>query len=86
MSLRLRTNDLDWKQVDDEIVALDARQARYLAVNGTGVLLWQALDAGATREELVAALVERYRIDADRAGSDTDRFLAELTEQELLVR
>ncbi len=85
MSLRLRADDLEWKQLDDEIVALDARQARYLAVDGAGVVLWRALDAGATRGQLIAALVDRYGIDAERAGADTDRFLAELTDQELLA-
>ena len=83
--LKLRTEDLEWRQIDDEIVALDARRAEYLGVDGSAVELWGALCDGASRDQLITKLVERYRISRERAGADVDNFVAELASRELLV-
>lgn len=85
MILRLRSDDLDWREIDDEIVALDRRDATYIAVNGAGALLWRSLASDATRQELVSALVEAYGIDEARAGADIDSFLDALAERGLLL-
>jgi hypothetical protein len=83
--LALRTDDLHWREVDDEIVVLEARGSTYLSVNNSGVLLWRLLARGTTRDELVAGLVEGYGIDADVAGADADRFLDAVRAAELLA-
>jgi coenzyme PQQ synthesis protein D (PqqD) len=85
MTLRLRTEGLDWKQVDDEIVILDARDAIYLTVKGSGTLLWHLLADGATREQLVTKLVESFEVDEPQAAADTDAFLEELAGKGLLA-
>ncbi len=82
---RLRPDELEWKQIDDEIVVLDGYGSLYLAIEGSGVLLWTALEAGASREQLVTALVAEYGIDAGRAGTDVDGFLADLCTRGLVV-
>jgi len=82
--VRLRTNDLDWKQVDDEIIALDRRDASYLTINGSGSVLWRRLAEDASHPELVTALVDAYEIDPVQARADTDAFLAELAQKGLL--
>lgn len=85
MNYRLRSEDLDWKQIDDEIVILDGNRAAYLSVEGSGVVLWHALQVGSTREALIDALVAAYGIDRDRAGTDVDAFLTTLAEKDLLA-
>jgi len=85
MTLCLRKEDLDWRDIADEIVALDAQGAVYLAVQGSGAVLWRLLAESTTRDGLVEALVETYGIDATRAGDDVDEFLTTLNEQGLLV-
>jgi hypothetical protein len=82
--LRLRQHGLEWREVDDEVVALDLDTARYLATNRTGALLWDQLAAGATREALVALLVATWGLDQARAEADVDAFLAMLTDRGLL--
>jgi hypothetical protein len=85
MTLRLRTDELNWRQIDDEIVALDGRKGAYLAINGSGALLWPLLVDGATPEQLVAVLVESYGIDKREAAADTDEFVSALSDQGLLA-
>jgi hypothetical protein len=83
--MKLRSNDLDWKQIDDEIIALDTGRAEYLGVDGAGVALWRALDEGADRDELAASLTQRYGIPPARAMADVEAFLSDLAARNLLV-
>jgi hypothetical protein len=82
---QLREHELEWRQIDDEIVVLDGRSSCYLSIEGSGVSLWSSLKAGASREELVEALVDAYGIEPDRAGQDVDRFVADLAGRGLLA-
>jgi hypothetical protein len=83
--LRLRDTDLHWREIDGEVIALEARGSTYLAANGAGSVLWHALTAGATRERLADELVRAYGIERDRAVVDVDGFVAALAEQGLLA-
>jgi hypothetical protein len=83
--LTLRTDELHWREVDDEIVALEGRDSTYLAANSSGGLLWRMLARGATRDELAAALVEAYGVDAAPAAADVDRFVEQLRAAGLLA-
>jgi hypothetical protein len=84
--LQLRTADLEWREVEGELVALDLRTSRYLAVNRAGRTLWRALAEGATRDDLIARLVEAFGIDSSRAAADVDAFTTELEDRGLLVQ
>ena len=85
MILRLRADDLEWREIDSDIVVLDGRDATYLTLNGSGALLWRMLAASATRDELVDALLEAYDVEESTAEADTDAFLSSLSEQGLLA-
>jgi Coenzyme PQQ synthesis protein D (PqqD) len=76
--LRLRTTGLTWRNVAGELIVLDLDGSVYLAANGTGALVWDALSRGATRATLVQLIVDRYAIEEARASSDVDDFLARL--------
>jgi len=82
--LRLRADRVSWREIDDEIVAVNVATSTYVSANASGKVLWHALADGATREELVDALVATFGIDRTQAGGDVDRFLAELAENGLL--
>ena len=83
--LKLRQADVHWREIDGEIIALEARGSRYLAANGAGAVLWRALLDGTTRDGLADELVRRYGIDRERAVADADRFLDTLVEMDLLA-
>ena len=83
--LRLRGEGIDWREIDGEIVALEARQSVYLAANPAGAVLWARLAAGATHDELVEALQERWPIDRDQAVRDVDAFIDAARAHDLLA-
>lgn len=83
--LRLNPAAVSWLEVDGEILALQLSSSEYLSTNATGALLWKSLTAGATREHLIAQVVEAYGIDEERAAADTDTFLDALAAHGLLA-
>ena len=82
--IRLRTDELKWREIEHEVVAVDVKTSTYLSANESGALLWRRLADGASRDDLVGGLVDRFGIDAETAGTDVDRFLDELRSQGLL--
>jgi hypothetical protein len=82
--IRLRSEQVAWREVEGEIVALDVGRSLYLSANRTGALLWPALAAGTTRDELVATLTAAFELDAATAGADVDAFVDALRREELL--
>jgi hypothetical protein len=84
MMLKLRDDRLRWREIDDDVVAVDVDRSTYLSTNGSGALLWLELAEGTTRDQLVERLAQAYLIDNERAAADVDSFLSELNGQGLL--
>ena len=84
--LRLRPEALVWREIDNELVAVDMASSTYLSANQSGALLWQMLATGTTRAELVDRLVDRFGISFDCAAADVDAFLQGLDGRELLAK
>ena len=49
-----------------------------LTLNETGAALWKALETGADRAGLAAALTSEYEVAAEQAEADVDDFLTVL--------
>jgi hypothetical protein len=86
LELRLRTEGLEWRAVEGEIVVLDVKDSVYLATNRAGALLWKALSEGTTHDALVAIIVDAYDVTPAVAEADVDRFLGQLSERGMLER
>ena len=78
--IRLKSRSLEWREIDGELVALEADSSVYLAANPAATLLWRRLAEGATRDELCDALVGEFAIDHGLAERDVDVFLAQARE------
>ena len=81
--LRLRS-DAIWREANGEVLALDPAMSKYVSANASGGLLWKMLADGATRDQLVQALVDQFGIERDVAARDTDAFIAELDQNGFL--
>ena len=84
--LRIRPGSVEWRELEQEVVAVDTRRSIYMAVNRSGAILWPALLEGTTFDELVDRLSESYGLDRDAAERDVDTFVRALDEQDLLER
>lgn len=52
-----------------------------IALSESGAILWNLLLQGASKENLINALLDEYEIDIQTAQQDTERFLEGLAEQ-----
>jgi hypothetical protein len=84
--LRLRDVQLEWREVEGQILALDLGDSHYLLVNESGCTIWEALSAGTTREALTDRLAGTYGLERERALDEVDAFLRELDARDLIVR
>jgi len=82
--LRLRVDEVAWRDVGDELIVLELATSTYLTLNGSAKQLWLGLASGASVDELVERLVSTYGISAEQAGSDTEAFLEALVERKLV--
>jgi len=82
--VRLRSERLQWVELDGEVVALDEVALAYLSANPTGALLWRELSRGTTRDELAQCLAGHFELELERAEADVDTFLEDLRERGLL--
>ena len=83
--LKLRTDGLEWREVEGEVIVLDLEGNVYISLNGSGAVCWHALAEGTTREEMVRRVTGRFDVDEEQAGADIDRFLTRLSEHGLLA-
>jgi hypothetical protein len=79
-----RSAELEWREVEGEIVLLDQRTQRYLSLNRTGGVLWPLMVAGTDRARLVQVLVERHDVTLEVATRDVDALIGQLSEADLL--
>ena len=52
----------------------------YIKLNETAVFLWNILISGATKQDLVNALIKEYEVDKTLAETDVDAFILKLTQ------
>jgi len=83
-SVRVRPDDLAWRQTGDEIVVLDLAASVFHALNASGALMWERLADWTTAGELAGELVSRYRLSAAAAARDVARFLKACADAGLL--
>ena len=73
------------EQFDGTGLVFSPESNRAVALNKTGVYLWNRLKDGASEAELVAGLTETYSgVTEERASADVAAFLEELRSRSLL--
>ncbi len=77
------------KKIADSYVVIPIRSrtvdfSGVIKLTESASVLWQMLEKGAEREELVARLLEEYEVDDNTAREDVDRFLQKLREADLI--
>lgn len=55
-----------------------------ITLNETGRFLWELLEKGAEKEDLVQALTQEYEVSHEDANAHIDAFVAKLNENGLL--
>jgi pyrroloquinoline quinone biosynthesis protein D len=71
--------------IDDEIVVMRLDNGEFFSLTGTAAATWRLIDGKRSREELLAALVDRFDGPAADIAADVDDFLASLRDMGLVA-
>ena len=82
--MRLRSDDLTWREIDGELVILDLRSSKYLTTNASGAVLLKELVEERSRAELASALVAAFGISQVQAEADVSNYVGALVDAGLL--
>jgi hypothetical protein len=85
-NMKLRVDDITWREIDGDLVILDLRSSTYLTANASGSVLMRQLTEERTLPQLIQALVDAFGIPERRAQQDVQTFVDELGEHGLLER
>jgi len=84
MTIKLRSQEVSWREVEGEAVVLDMRSSTYFQANRSATVLLKALVDGAEHQQLVDRLVTAYGLAPEQAAADVGWFLSELERRGLL--
>jgi len=71
-------------QVDESLIMMSVEQGMYFGLEGVGPRIWALLEQPRTVDEICAALMEEFEIDAEACRTDVLGFLHELADARLL--
>lgn len=86
--MRIKSNFI-LKHIAGSYVVVPVRQravdfSGIVKMSESGAFLWRILEGGANRDQLIGCLLSEYEVDEITAAADVDRFIAQLSEADLL--
>lgn len=73
------------RKLGDELVVLDFANGSYFALDPIGAAVWEQIERGASRQEMVRALLSRYDVSEYEASRDVTVLLEDLLEHALIL-
>ena len=80
----VRTSEALFENIDGETVLLNLQDGCYYGLNATAKVLWEALEAPCTREDLCQIVNDHFDTDTSPAG-DVEEFLESLAGPGLII-
>ncbi|UHD17151.1 HPr-rel-A system PqqD family peptide chaperone [Thiocapsa bogorovii] len=75
---------LTYRDLDGELIVLDAATGYIHQMNPTGALIWRLLDGGTSIESIETRLSDEFDLDAEEARRDVLGFVEQLQRAGLL--
>ncbi len=74
------------RSMDDEagMVLLDLKAGKYFSLNRVGTVIWQQVEQGRPRSQILDAVRRSFDTSEDQAQADVEAFLSELQGKGLL--
>jgi len=83
--LRVNSTRIIHETIEGEAVMIDLVSGNYYTLGEVGTEIWSLLEQGSSRDEIVAALEERYDGDQATIEESVGAFLDELQHDELIL-
>jgi hypothetical protein len=73
------------EKLDNEVMVVHLVKGNYYSLTGTGAAIWDLIASGASDAAILSNLVANYAGDAQTIEQRLERFIAELSAEELIV-
>ena len=83
--LRVASANVHSKVFDDEVVVLEMTTGTYFSLRGSGVDVWQLIEANASAARIADTLESRYDAPGSEIATAVDALVDELSEAGLIV-
>ena len=80
----VRASDIVACDLDGGQALLDLKQSQYYRLNDTASVVWDALEAARTLDELVHAVTQEFDVSADRCRPDVEALLHSMAQTGLV--
>lgn len=70
---------------DDEVVIVNLKSGNYYSLEHVGAAVWSMIESGATRDEIVRSITERYAASYSEVENAIEHLLQEFQEEELVI-
>jgi hypothetical protein len=70
--------------IGDEVVMLDMDSGFYFGLNSVASIIWRKLEKEISFEEIISELLEEYNIDQFTCENETEIFLSQLLEKNII--
>lgn len=82
----IRDPDLVAADMDGDLVMMSIDNGEYYGVGGVGPRIWELLESPRTVEQITAAIVEEFEVEADTCREDMLGFIRQLLDMGLVRR
>ena len=79
----VRSSQVHWTRVEDEIVVVDLVSGRYFTLNRLGARVWELIDGELALEDLLQTVLTEFEVEEDRARRDLQAFVSEAEREHL---
>lgn len=70
---------------DDEVIIVNMSRGHYYSLRGSAAVVWQGLEAGTSKDGLLAYLASTYATDEAELSKPLNSFLDQLVDEELVL-
>jgi hypothetical protein len=78
------SEDVVWRDLDDEVVILDVVSNQYFGLSGAGSMMWRLLTENRTLDQIVVLVQEEFDADAKQLRTDLEALVKDLEGRGLL--
>jgi len=83
-TLRIASEQITSEILDGEVMIVNLETGSYYSMTGPGAEIWQCLQAGSRREEILEWLTRHYEVNAGQIESKVQGILDQLLEEKLI--
>lgn len=80
----IRNQQLFSTEIDNDLVMMDVDQGYYFGLNETAKMIWELLETPTVYQDVVSALVTRYKVEETECVSDIDTFIQDMLKYRLI--